>query len=201
MTKIEAIREAVANAQSKWTDLDWETGTEPTEAEREECEADAKEASDEGDRAIEAAIRGDWDQVVRHAEEACRIERQYGDDPAWRPVLDLARELSAPTPITITLDARADLSAAGDDRDEADDYAAAYEEAAAWLSSQCGLDITVLESRYFDDAERDTSTGIEQDVWQACHDLVVRGVDGTWTSSESQSVAEGIRRAMRAVEV
>lgn len=194
-TKIESLRTAVANAQSEWTCLDWETGTEPTEEEREECEADAREASDEGDRAIEAAIRGDWAQVVVHAEEACRIERLYGDDPAWRPVLDLARKLAAPTPITITLDARADLSAAGEDRDEADDYATAYEDAAEWLGSQCGLEITVLESRYCDDTERDTSTGIERDVWQACHDLVVRDDDGWWTASESESVADGISRA------
>lgn len=64
------------------------------DAERKAVEANAEAARAHGEAALEAAEAGDWDTAVEELEQACQIEREYGDDPAWGPAYELAVELS-----------------------------------------------------------------------------------------------------------
>ncbi len=53
--------------------------------------AAAAEARWHGEQAVDEAMGGAWDSAVHELEVACRIERGYGDDPAWRGPLAIAR--------------------------------------------------------------------------------------------------------------
>lgn len=55
--------------------------------------ARAQEASEEGNLAVEAAERGDWDEAVARLQSACRSEREFGDAPTWSGVLTLAEAI------------------------------------------------------------------------------------------------------------
>ena len=56
------------------------------DAEREYVSGRAAEAAEHGAAVVEAAQAGDWDTAVEEAREACRVEREFGDDPTWRQV-------------------------------------------------------------------------------------------------------------------
>lgn len=64
------------------------------DAEARAVEGNAEAAGEYGDDAIAAAEAGDWEAAVAALEEACRCEREYGDDPSWGPALKLAQELA-----------------------------------------------------------------------------------------------------------
>lgn len=51
---------------------------------------DASAAEDYADEACDAADAGDWKEAVRLANEACALEREYGDDPTWGQLLAMA---------------------------------------------------------------------------------------------------------------
>jgi len=53
-------------------------------------ERDAKAAEVYADEACDAADEGDWEEAVRLANEACALEREYGDDPTWGQLLAMA---------------------------------------------------------------------------------------------------------------
>lgn len=53
--------------------------------ERADIEAQAAEAEVEAEQAIQHARAGAWDEALKHARLAARIERNYGDAPTWGP--------------------------------------------------------------------------------------------------------------------
>jgi len=59
---------------------------------RKKVEADSEEAAELADDALAAALRGDWDAAIKAAEEAARIESNYGDDPAYGDLADIIRD-------------------------------------------------------------------------------------------------------------
>ena len=54
----------------------------------EEVESDANAACEQGGSAVVQAINGEYEIAVGELREASRIESEYGDDPAWGPVLE-----------------------------------------------------------------------------------------------------------------
>lgn len=63
--------------------------------EREYVELEAASAADAGALAIEAARAGDLDRAVDHLRTAARLERAFGDAPAWGTPLAIAERLAA----------------------------------------------------------------------------------------------------------
>ncbi|MDP3937176.1 MAG: hypothetical protein Q8R92_03465 [Deltaproteobacteria bacterium] len=55
----------------------------------------AAAAANYGAEAVEAAERGDWDRAAGLCARASLAERDYGDDPVWGPVSDLAERLAS----------------------------------------------------------------------------------------------------------
>jgi hypothetical protein len=53
-------------------------------------ERDATAAEGYADEACDAADDGDWKEAVRLANEACALEREYGDDLTWGQLLAMA---------------------------------------------------------------------------------------------------------------
>lgn len=92
--------EAIRTAQAEWITHDWAMSDEdlgdrePTEAEREEVESDARAASELGDEAIVALEAGEMAKARKLIEDAAAIERHYGDDPAWAPALKAVKAIS-----------------------------------------------------------------------------------------------------------
>jgi hypothetical protein len=54
----------------------------------------ADRAGEHGERAVMFAESSDWPAVLVELEAACSLERDYGDAPAWGPVLELARDMA-----------------------------------------------------------------------------------------------------------
>lgn len=55
----------------------------------------ARAAAQEGSKIIEAldCPEPDYSEAIRRAEEACSIERDFGDDPSWSPVLSMVERM------------------------------------------------------------------------------------------------------------
>ena len=62
---------------------------------RDYVEGEAARADEHGDLAVAAAERGEWGVALEQLRMACRLERAFGDDPAWGPALVLAERLRA----------------------------------------------------------------------------------------------------------
>ena len=72
--------------ESEWREA-WEavrSGIVDAVAYSEAVAGDAEAAEDAALRAVEHARKGEWDDAAAAAEEASRIESEYGDDPIWR---------------------------------------------------------------------------------------------------------------------
>lgn len=90
MTRVDT---AYALAAFEWIGLNWrvtETGDALTELTA-RVEADADAAAALGSAALHALRVGDHDLAIREAEAAARLEREYGDAPAWQPFVDAVR--------------------------------------------------------------------------------------------------------------
>lgn len=59
---------------------------------------EAQEAADEarrlGEECVDAALRGDYRKALKLAEQAARIEHEYGDDPSYAPLVKAAQALA-----------------------------------------------------------------------------------------------------------
>lgn len=128
----DAIIEAIETAQNKWDGADWthaktdeddcivtddskdadEDATIYCEGNDNECktcqdvERHAEAASECGNAAIAAIRRGDMAEARTQIERASEIESEYGDDPAWGPVLRLIEEATAKSTVTTNIRGR-----------------------------------------------------------------------------------------------
>lgn len=82
LTTAEEIEAALAEAQAL------------AEAEGDHVTDAAETAREHGEVALAAAESGDWGEAEAEAAQAVLAEAQFGDAPAWRPVLDMIRELT-----------------------------------------------------------------------------------------------------------
>lgn len=109
-TGLAAVEAAHAAATGTWTGADWthelrrdgrdvyedvdghdEAVYCSGESDCERCrdaERDAAGAEVEADEALEHAREGRWDEALGHAEEAARLEGEWGDSPTWRPLVE-----------------------------------------------------------------------------------------------------------------
>jgi hypothetical protein len=114
--KVEKIRAAIENAQGGWVGADWthlldspeqvarysEDGVQASpvycEGDGSECqtcrdaEADAAEAEQLGQAALEELAVGDVVACARNLRAAANLEAAYGDDPIWGPPALLAEQ-------------------------------------------------------------------------------------------------------------
>jgi len=99
------VQAAYDKATGSWTTADWcheVPGSRNDDGEPDYCdggnadtcetcaeaESAASGAEDEAADAMIAALNGDWDAALRHAEAAKAAEDQFGDAPTWGPFCD-----------------------------------------------------------------------------------------------------------------
>jgi hypothetical protein len=109
---IDSLIEAIEAAQNNWADCDWTHGLRDADGDvvrdakdneivcdgdNTDCDycrrasAAASAAGKHGDAAIAAITRGDLEDALTEVETASRIESEWGDDPAWGPVVRVIR--------------------------------------------------------------------------------------------------------------
>jgi len=113
----QAASKAIREAQETWTGWDWTEdfaghddnpvyysgrpaddddgpGADQAREYAAQVESDAAGAHDQAEQAIECIDAGNYARAVVLMERASRLERQYGDDPAYGPALKLTIELA-----------------------------------------------------------------------------------------------------------
>lgn len=112
------------------------------------------------------------------------------------------------TTYCVGIDAAYDLSVAGYDRDEADDFRAAWTNALEAVAAYAGLEVEAVPCRCDGDTEGQTETPIESRsahgrdtveglLWQAAHDCLSREEGSGWWYDESIAEAKGKAIAQR----